>query len=297
MRNEPDFLENEEVIIISPGFYKDNLRSGWKPGHLYLTNSRLFLWQPSRIIFQIPLDSIVGISIQQRGFILRSKDALCLSYRPSGGEEISQVWIMMKDVETWEKKIFERSLLQISQESVDKIASELDHKSRTIVYYIWQNRYAPIEELASLCDASNHMDVLLRIKEVINPLAEKTIGYPLLVFEKSKIDPETGRKILFSWWLIGRKDRFLPNHERLVDIFDEGERIRVIMEIRGVVLEDLKLDFHGDRVTVRCHKIGASLRVELPLESPVSPRGYRMQIRNNLLEMQFNKENSASPVP
>ena len=288
MRNEPDFLENEEVIIISPGFYKDNLRSGWKPGHLYLTNSRLFLWQPSRIIFQIPLDSIVGISIQQRGFILRSKDALCLSYRPSGGEELSRVWIMMKDVETWEKKIFERSLLQISQESVDKIASELDHKSRTIVYYIWQNRYAPIEELASLCDASNHMDVLLRIKEVINPLAEKTIGYPLLVFEKSKIDPETGRKILFSWWLIGGEG-IEARRGTLFDLFDEGKYLRIIMELFGVSEENIQLKVTQDRLTVYANSAEKKYQEEILLPTTVNSQGLSKRYKNGILEVRLSK--------
>lgn len=74
-----------------------------------------------------------------------------------------------------------------------------------------------------------------------------------------------------------------------MDIFDEGEQIRVIMEIKGVSSDDLKLDFHGDLVTVRCHKIGASLRVGLPLGGQVIPDDYQMQIRNNLLEMRFNK--------
>ena len=62
------------------------------------------------------------------------------------------------------------------------------------------------------------------------------------------------------------------------------------MDVKGVVPEDLKLDFHGDRVTVRCHKIGASLRVALPLGIRVNPESYQLGIRNNLLEMRFNKD-------
>ena len=75
-----------------------------------------------------------------------------------------------------------------------------------------------------------------------------------------------------------------------MDIFDEGDQIRVIMEVKGISAEDLRLDFNGARVTVRCHKIGASLRVELPLGIPVSPAGYTLRIRNNLLEIRFNKD-------
>ena len=139
------------------------------------------------------------------------------------------------------------------------------------------------------------MHVLLVIRETINPVAEKELGCPILSFEKRKIDSETGEITLFSWWLIGRKERFPPNAERLVDIFDEGEQIRVIMEVKGISPDDLKLDFNGDRVTVRCHKIGASLRVELPLGAKVSPESYQLRILNNLLEIRFDKD-SADPV-
>ena len=133
------------------------------------------------------------------------------------------------------------------------------------------------------------MHVLLVIKETINPIAEKLLGCPILSFERKRIDSETGETITFSWWLLGKKERFVPNEERFVDIFDEGTQIRVIMEIRGVETGDLKLDFDKDRVTVRRHKIGASLREKLDLPQEVSPEGYGMSIRNNFLEIRLNK--------
>ena len=136
------------------------------------------------------------------------------------------------------------------------------------------------------------MHVLVVIRDTINPVAEKELGCPVLSFERQKVDAETGETILFSWWMIGKKERFLPNDERLLDIFDEGDQIRVIMEVKGISTEDLRLDFNGERVTVRCHKIGASLRVELSLGTPVSPKSYTLQIRNNLLEIRFNRDHS-----
>jgi len=288
MKNKPNFLENEEVILTSPAFYKDNLRSGWKPGHLHLTNLRLFLWQPARNMFQTSLDSIVGISIQQRGFILKSKDALCLSYRASGAEELSRVWIMVKDVETWEKKIFERSLLQINQEAIEKISMELDPDSAALVSYIWQNRYATIEELASLCDVSNHMDILLRIKEVINPLAEKIIGSPLLVFEKSKIDPESGRKILFSWWLIDGK-RLEPGKGSLLDLFDEGDYLRITMELFGVSEKNIQLKVNQDKLIISKDSPDEHYQEEIPLLTPVHPGTITKKYNNGILEVRLQK--------
>ena len=59
-------------------------------------------------------------------------------------------------------------------------------------------------------------------------------------------------------------------------IVDKGTQIRVIMEVRGIETGDLKLDFDKDRVTVRSHKIGASLMEKLDLPYEVSPEGYDM---------------------
>jgi len=292
MRNKPDFFENEEVILTSPGFYKNNLRSGWKPGHLYLTNDRLFLWQPSRNIFQTFLENIAGISIQQRGFILRNKDSLCLSFRRPGSEELSRAWIMVKDVETWEKRIFERSLFQIDQEAIDRVSMELDPESKAIVSYIWENRFATIDEMASLYGASNHMDVLLKIREVINPLAEKTIGHPLLVFEKSKVDPETGKKILFSWWLIGGGsgwERMEERRGRLLDLFDEGDYIRVTMELFGVNEDNIQLRINRDKLIINANSLEKKYQEEISLPVRVNSDGLSKKYKNGILEVRLQK--------
>lgn len=288
LKNQPQLLNNEEVILISPGFYKENLLSGWKPGHLYLTNFRLFLWQQTRNLFQISLESITGIDIQQRDFILRSKDTLCLSYHRPGSKESSCIWIMVKDMETWKKKVFEGSLLQIKQEAIERIAEELDPESKAIVYYLWQNRFATIDELASLCNASNHMDILLRIRDVINPLAEKTVGSPLLVFEKSKVDPETGRKILFSWWLIGR-ERGKERRETLLDLFDEGDHIRITMELLALSEEYIRLRVNQDKLIISTDSSEKEHQEEILLPSSVNSTKISKRYKNGILEVKLQK--------
>ncbi|MBU4349301.1 hypothetical protein KJ599_03150, partial [bacterium] len=74
MKNKPALHANEEVIFASSCAYKDSLRSGWKLSNLYLTDQRLFLWNSTRTLLQIPLENITGISIQLKNFILRRKD-------------------------------------------------------------------------------------------------------------------------------------------------------------------------------------------------------------------------------
>ncbi|GFP24314.1 hypothetical protein HKBW3S09_01781, partial [Candidatus Hakubella thermalkaliphila] len=66
---EPPLTQDEEIILREQGGYVGNLRSGWKLGHLYLTNKRLFLFQPAGIIFETPLSNITNVTIEERNFV------------------------------------------------------------------------------------------------------------------------------------------------------------------------------------------------------------------------------------
>lgn len=300
MKNKPELKANEEVILTNPGFYKDNLRSGWKPGHLYLTNTRLFLWQPARIIFQTLLENIKEISVQERGFVLRSKDALCISCLPAqhkhgqagknqAGEGTSKAWIMVKDVETWKKRIFERSLLEINEEKIDRVTKELDSESRNILLCVWQNRHATINELARVYSAPNHMDVLRRIRNIINPTSQKVIGFPVLVFQRCKIDGSTGKKVMFSWWIIGGDKSKKDKEEALLDIFDEGDYLNIIMELKGAQEEDILLGVDGNKLTVSCKTPESNYYEEVTLAARVDSEGIVKRYHNNILEIRLQK--------
>lgn len=106
----------------------------------------------------------------------------------------------------------------------------LDEKSRQILWYLWWNRHAEIGELAQLTGAETDMEVLSRIKQVINPAAQDILGKEIVRFENSRIDPITGEKVLFSWWLkegLLRGRRMVP----LVDIFEENDHIAIIAQL------------------------------------------------------------------
>jgi len=89
-------------------------------------------------------------------------------------------------------------LLRIDQECIERISRELDEESKMILWYLWENRHARIDELADLTLASTHMDVLFKIREIINPAAERLTGGPILSFERSKTDYETGKRSLLA---------------------------------------------------------------------------------------------------
>ncbi len=291
-RSKPEFLPGEEIILSDQGGFRQTHRAGWRPVECFLTNQRLIFFLRPEIRFQVALENIQKLHDEKHYYVLKTRPTLRITYRGERGPRIGKVLFVTNKIHIWKKKILQICFLNLDLPTLEKISSLLDADGRDILWYLWEKGHARINRLADLIQAPNHMHVLLVIRDTINPIAEKELGCPILSFEKQKTDTETGETITFSWWLVGRKERFLPTGERLVDIFDEGDQIRVIMEVKGIAPDDLRLDFHGDRVTVRCHKIGASLRVELPLETLVSPEGYQLQIRNNLLEIRFNKDRS-----
>jgi HSP20 family molecular chaperone IbpA len=185
-------------------------------------------------------------------------------------------------------KTFQGDLRQVNQETVNMIVSELDPESKAIVNYVWQNKYATIDELATLGDSSNHMHILLKIKEIINPLAERIMGYPLLVFEKSKIDPENGRKILFSWWTIGGEKENLKR-EKLMDLFNEEDHLRIIMELYGANQENIHLKVNNNKLIVFINSPEKKYREEIPLPFKVNENGLSKIYKNGILEVKLKK--------
>ena len=131
--------------------------------------------------------------------------------------------------------------------SLSNFVEVLDETSKEIVWYLLRNRHAGIRELADLINAKADQDVLTRVRDVINPASEEVFGRPMLRFEKSRIDHVTGEKILFSWWLEGIP---LPSPDGLVDVFNEGDSLLVVMEMPGFEEKDVKIEVKGGILVV-----------------------------------------------
>jgi len=133
--------------------------------------------------------------------------------------------------------------LGISQEAgkgdLSLLLYTLYEKSREILWHLWWQGHARLDELVELIGAATDMEVLFRLREVINPAAERILGQPIVEFRESRVDPATGEKVLFSWWLeldertTGLKGRPLARRRGgpLVDLFDEKDHIMIIAEL------------------------------------------------------------------
>jgi len=167
---------------------------------------------------------------------------------------------------------------------MNSLMRAVDEKSRQIITCLLTERHAGIRKLADVICASSDMEVLTMIREVINPRAQKIIGEPLITFEKSKIDPLTGEKITFSWWL---KEELMEglHHERLLDVFEEEDGLRVVACL-PLQERDVNVEVKGDFLIIS----GKKYHREVPLFYPVE-KIVRKNIKNGVLELQLNKVN------
>jgi len=285
----PFLGRHEEVLLFNSGLFKENLRSGWKPGRFFLTNRKLLFFQPPRIPFQTPLENITNLTIEKRAVILRNKKVIVITYRDAEPRKALSVWMAVNNIENWRRRIYERSLLTLSQETIDRIAQELDVDSQELLIYLWQRRHAGIEELARSIEAPCHMDVLLKIKEQINPAAERITGGSVLSFEKSRFDPETGEKVLFHWWILGQKEK-KDKKEALLDIFDEGDYLNIIMELPGIEkIENILLQLEPEKMTISTFSTNRKYFKEIDLPAQVNTQDFSKNFKNNVLGVKLKK--------
>jgi len=288
---EPRLAADEQLILHSQGGYKENFRSAWRLGQFYLTTERLIFSVPAGILFQVALTNVESIDVEQARFALgRWKDVITIGHRHPTTRAASRVQIIMRDLEVWRKKLFEMALLETHQETVDRVMQELDSQSREIVGYLWENRHATIDELAELIAAPTHMAVLLKIRGVINPTAERITGSSLLSFQRSGVDPLTGEKVLFSWWVIApTRAAERARTAMLVDVFDEGDRIDVIAELAGVREEDLVLTVAGDTLTLDAEGPEREYHEEIVLPAQVRVDSMTKTYTNSVLAVSLEK--------
>lgn len=179
---------------------------------------------------------------------------------------------------------------EIEEGDLKRVVEALDPASAQIVWYLRENRHAKIEELRRLLDESSHMNVLVRIREVINSTACKIVGKPILLFERARMDYITGERILYNWWLSGDAERRPVEGEKLVDIFDEGDHILVIVELVGFEEKGIQLAIEDETLVVKAEASGRSVQEEIPLSPWVEGQSFKARYHNNLLQVRFEKE-------
>lgn len=159
---------------------------------------------------------------------------------------------------------------------IEAFFESIDPKSRQILEYTAKNGgHSSIRELARLIDASSDMDVLIRIRDMINKSSKRIFGRPLMRFEERRIDKATGKIMTFHWWL----DEKLPVMTTEAEVFDEGDLLRVVIacsppEARATVVEGRTLVMSDSQ-----------RRIDLPCRA----RNPKITFKNGVVEVKLDK--------
>lgn len=166
--------------------------------------------------------------------------------------------------------------------NMNQVMNTLDEKSVQILIYLLKERHAGIRKLADLINASSDMEVLVKIREVINPKVQETMGQPLIIFEQSKLDPLTGEKITFSWWLNEKLVDDVPNG-KLLDFHDEKDTLRVVASI-PLQEEDIKVEVKDNFLIIAGKKYYQEVLLTSAVEGNV-----KKTVNNGILEVVLKK--------
>lgn len=184
----------------------------------------------------------------------------------------------------------------INKESLTKLTDVLDPKSSEVIWYLWHNKHARIDELAKLSGTSTHMMTLYRIRKHINPTAQKILGKPILVFKKIEADPLSGEIIPFSWWLAVE----LPepgleelSKEPLIDIFDEEDHVNIVVELLGVEEEAIQIGVEEHLLTISVDNPDGQLLKTISLPPEVDTRRLYKAYNNGVLKIKLMKMKKA----
>lgn len=286
----PKLKDGETLVLEGQGGFKFHERSGWKVTLFFLTDQRLIGCQLQKTTLEIPIESILGITSATQVYIMRKREILRIACsQGTHGGKAGHIWFVINDIAIWKNALYRLALLKVDEALIETIGRDVGADSRDILWYLWHHRHGGIHDLARLIHAENHRDVLMLIQDEINPAAEKRAGCPILSFERSRIDPQTGETIGYAWWMMGTPTAGFSRPDRLLDIVDEGEHIQVILEVKQVEKSDLKLHVSRNRLVISSEKPGHQWTETFQLPADVIYDHHDLHLRNQLLEIRLSK--------
>ena len=280
------------VVLDAQGACKTSLRAGWQLGRLVLTDERFMFVAGLRIVAKVPLDGIGDVDTERRAFALGRRPAIrltCPVRTPGGSPIVRRLWLMTKDIRTWRDALFQTACLQVSDRVIERIASSLDEDSGTLLWYVWHQHHVGIGELAEVIGAASHDEVLVKIRERINPAAVKLLGCDILVFRHRWRAPSTTEPISFHWWIAGRRKCAPAAPAVPVDVFEESDHIDVVADLPGVRDNDVVLDVCNDRLIISAASDTQKFHKETHLPAGTHAETMTWAMRNGVLVARFRR--------
>lgn len=111
------------------------------------------------------------------------------------------------------------------------LLDSIDPTSKVLLLSLWWRRHASIVDIRKELNLNNDFDIIYRIKHVINANSEKLLGYPIVVFKESQIDPYDGKQWFFQWWFVDEM-KFIEENS-CIDVYFESNKIILMANVKS----------------------------------------------------------------
>ena len=279
----------EKVVLDAQGAYKGYSDSGWKLGRLILTDKRFIFVVNDMIKVQVPLDKVIKVEMERQPFVLASTATVRLSWGKQGSRCPRRLYLVTKKIEVWRNAMFQTACLEVTDQTIERIASALDEDSGTLLWYVWHQHHAGIGELAEVIGAASHDDVLAKIRGRINPAAAKLLGCDILVFRHRWRATGSAEPITFHWWIAGKRKCAPAAPTVPVDVFEESDHIDVVTDLPGVRDSDVVLNVCNDRLVISAASDTQKLHKETRLPAGTHAETMTWRMNNGVLVARFRR--------
>ena len=120
------------------------------------------------------------------------------------------------------------------------------------------------------------------------------VGKPLVYGFRITIGPD-GRPRIEEFGnvkRVGRRPQITEEAEPLVDVYDEGNKVRVVAEIPGVEKDKIKLKAVGRKLIIRASNGDRKYYKEVELPDEVDIKNAKARYKNGVLEVEIPKKES-----
>lgn len=189
----------KNILLKSQGGFLTPQTERWRMGQWISTDQDLVFFVNKFVVWACPYKRIINLNIEERPFAFGTKPSIHIQY----GERQESVWLLVADdFDKWENFLHSRADGQfISEKQLFKLTEKLDILSEELLWYLWQHKYASLDELMVVIKVNEPELVLKRIKETINSLAKELFGYPLCIF-KDECRISDHEIVKNSWWIV-----------------------------------------------------------------------------------------------
>ena len=279
----------ERIVLDAQGACKNSLDSGWKLGRLLLTDERFIFVAGRRIVTEVPLDTVIEVSTEKRAFVLASTATVRLSWGKQAARLPRRLWLVTKKIEAWRDALFQATVLEVTGQVIERVASAVDDDSAALLRYIWSQHHAGVDELVELIDAPGHDYVLERIRESISPAAVRLLGCNILVFRCSCKTSDNSEPITNHWWIAGKRKPVSATPAVQVSVFDGPDHVDVVADLPGVRDGDVLLNIFDNRLIISAASDTQQFNEETAIPTGARAETMTWRINNGVLVVRFRR--------